>query len=78
MLKALTKISDGLALNRFERYEKNSCNGYKWLVHLMQSDWGRSIDLVLPSTEWIDRVSGGKIYLKIFQGTRPPSVDHPS
>ena len=50
MLKALTKISDGLALNGLEKHMKNPCNGHKRLVHLMQSDWGRSIDLVLPST----------------------------
>ena len=43
MLKAPGKISDGLALNNLERYEKNPFNGYKRLVHLMQSDWDRSI-----------------------------------
>ena len=80
MLKALLKIYDGLALNSLEKYEKNPCNGYKRLVHLMQSDWGQSIDLVLPSTGWIDWVSEGKIYLKIFKAYdllgRSPLLSH--
>ena len=73
MLKALAKISDGLALNRLQKHKKNPCNGYKRLVHLMQSDWGRSIDFsdYRPggSTGWIDRVNGGKNIFENFQGT---------
>ena len=56
MLKALTKPSDGLTLNRLEKHDQNPCNGYKRLVHLMQSDKGQSMGSIDRPCSTIDRV----------------------
>ena len=77
MLEACPNISNQLALNRHEKCIKNPCNGYKRLVHLMMSDTGRSIVLVLRSTRWINRVLEGKKILKIFKAQYfPRSITH--
>ena len=60
MLKAYLEISEEWALNRLEKYEENPCNGYKRLLHLMQSDRTRSIGLYFTRLGLIYRVIEGK------------------
>ena len=77
MLKAYLKIFEVWVLNKLEKSEKNPCNGYKRLVHLMLSDKGRSMGSVDRPCLAIDRVLEGKTNLKIFKAQYfPRSITH--